>query len=108
LASSRDTRNSADVRDVISVMSAFQEQNQVRIEMRLELKTDVKGQDIVMYLAAHERGKEFGEAPSLASVSVTCLAMNKASMEACLIHALYVLDFQLALHEWGSADKKSQ
>jgi hypothetical protein len=106
LASSRDTRNSADVKDVISVMSAFEEQNKVFIEMRMGLKLDAKEPDLVLHLAAHQLPSEIGVLPALASVSVTCSAMNKATLEACLIHALYVLDFQLALSEFESVNKK--
>jgi hypothetical protein len=48
---------------------------------------------------AHRRDRDVGEVPPLASVSVNCLALNLRSLDAALIHVLYLLDGQLAENE---------
>ena len=50
---------------------------------------------------AHPRAGEIGEVPPLGSVSVTCSATRLRTMEAALIHALYMLDGQLAKGEFA-------
>jgi hypothetical protein len=92
--------------DVLMSMVAFERINNVRLEIRLS-STETRGKaDLQIMCAAHAVGVEIGEAPSLASVSVTCLATNLKSLDAALIHALYLLDGKLASNELGGTVKK--
>jgi putative effector of murein hydrolase len=52
--------------------------------------------DLRIAALAHDLSKEIGEVPPLASASVTILGTRLKSLEGALIHALYVLDDQLA------------
>jgi len=92
----------------MNIIEVFENTNRVKIEIRLGILRTTKSHDLGMTLVAHEEGKEIGDQPSLASVSVTCSAMNQATLEACLIHALYVLDFQIALAEFDAVPKKTE
>jgi hypothetical protein len=102
LASSRSSSNGADWRDVAGNLVAFEAMNGCRLEIRLST-ADWKGRaDIRATVVAHSRKVEIGDQPSLGSVSVTCSDTRLKSLEGLLIHALYMLDAQLANVEmWG-------
>lgn len=101
MASNRDSSRSADWRDVVGNLVAFEAINGVRLEIRMST-TDHHGRaDLLILVMAHDKDKEIGEVPSLASVSVTCSATRLRTMEAALIHALYSLDGQLAKGEFA-------
>jgi len=106
LASSRGTSNGADWRDVAGNLVAFEAINGVRLEIRVAT-TDYHGRaDLSVEVVAHDRKVEIGAAPSLGSVRLTCSAMRLKSLEGALIHALYLLDSQLAEHELGTEVKE--
>lgn len=88
-----------EVADVRDMLEAFEEHNGVKLEMRLELVSKQNGPDIVIAGLAHQAGVPIGEAPPLASVSVTCSGMNLKHLAGALTHVMYALDFQLALNE---------
>lgn len=75
---------------------AFEAINQVRLEIRMSTTDDHGRADLRVLVAAHPVGVEIGDQNSLGSVSVTCSATRLRTMEAALIHALYLLDAQLA------------
>lgn len=97
-----------EVADVTDVLNGFEMHNNVRIEIRLNVLLTSKGPDLVMRAAAHDAGREIGDLPSLASVSVKCSAMNLRTMMGALTHLLYALDFQLALNEMGGNTKAGE
>ncbi len=76
-------------------IEAFEAINKVKIELRMSTKRTRGVGDLVIMVAAHSQAIEIGEAPSLASVSVTCSATGLKTIEAALIHALYLLDARL-------------
>ena len=96
----------SEVADVTDILEAFETHNKVRIECRLTLIRTSKGPDLSLMMAAHEEGVEIGEVPSLASVNVKCSATNLKTLSSALTHAMYALDFQLALNEMESASTK--
>lgn len=99
-------RSGLDLTDVAMNIAAFEQMNQVKIEMRLSVGDRQGRACVLVTAAAHQRDLDIGEAPSSASVSVNCLALNLRSLDAALIHALYLLDGQLDNNEPGGKVKK--
>jgi hypothetical protein len=78
---------------------AFEAINGVRLELRIST-ADYHGRaDLAVAALAHSRKVEIGDQPPLGSVSVTISGTRLQSLEGALIHALYLLDAQLAEHE---------
>lgn len=104
---SRDVwKNGIGVVDVAMNMVAFETMNNVKIELRMSVG-DRGGRACVLITAlAHARDQEIGEVLPLASVNVNCLATNLQTLDAALIHALYMLDGQLVENELGTKVKK--
>ncbi len=97
-----------DLPEVLMNLLAFEEMNQVQIEIRLSSGSSGGLRDLMMTLVAHDKKTEIGEAPPLASVSLSCSGLRLRSLEAALIHGLYSLDGQLGRQELGSeAPKKA-
>jgi hypothetical protein len=82
-------------------MVAFEAMNNVRIEVRMSVGDHHGRSDLLIAALAHPRNVEIGEVPPLASVSLSCLGSHLKSLEAALIHALYLLDGQLAENALG-------
>jgi len=101
LALSRGTSNGADWRDVVGNMVAFEAINGVRLEVRMTTGDHQGKADLKLSILAHRIGQEIGEAAPLASVSLTTSATHLRTMEAALIHGLYMLDGQLASGEFA-------
>jgi hypothetical protein len=106
LASSRISSNAPDWQDVAANLIAFEAMNNVRLEMRVSTADDHGLADLLVTVAAHERTVEIGDQPSLGSVSVKCSGTRLKSLEACTIHALYLLDSKLARLELEGSIKK--
>jgi len=99
LATKQNASNGPDWRDVAGNIVAFEAMSGVRVEIRLST-TDYRGRaDIAITALAHQVGKEIGEALPLASVSVRCSGTKLRTVDAALIHALYLLDGQLGWQE---------
>ena len=88
-----------DLVDVAMNMVAFEVMNNVRMEVRLTVVNRKGEADILIAALAHDRSVPTGDLPPLASVNVSCLGTRLQSLEAALIHALYMLDGQLAKNE---------
>lgn len=95
-----------EVADVRDTLQAFEENNNVKLEIRMSLSVLNGTPDVQITAIAHERGVEIGDRPPLASVSVKCSAMNLKHWKAVHTHVLYALDFQLALNEFESVPAK--
>jgi len=76
------------------------------VEVRLSVVDRDGRADLMIAALAHDRAVEIGEVPPLASASVTCSGTRLTKLEAALIHALYMLDGQLAKNELGAEPKK--
>jgi hypothetical protein len=86
---------------VVGNLVAFEVINNVRLEIRMSTADDHGRVDLAITVAAHDREVPLGDQPSLGSVSVTCSGTRLRTMEAALIHALYLLDGQLAAGEFA-------
>lgn len=85
---------------------AFQAINNVRVEMRLSAGDWQGRADVRLTMVAHPLEGEIGEVVPLGSVSLNLLATNLRTMDAALIHGLYVLDARLASGEFASIIKE--
>jgi hypothetical protein len=101
LASNRDSSRSADWRDVAGNLVAFEAMNNVRLEIRMSTTDDHGRADLAITVVAHDRKVLVGDQPPLGSVSVTCSGTRLRTMEAAVIHALYLLDGWLAKGEFA-------
>lgn len=91
--------------DVTDLLLAFEQQNEVQLTMMLVPLKYPKGPDLAIIVKAEGKSRKDGVLCELASVSVKCSGMNLKSLQSAVTHALYALDFQLALNEWGVAGK---
>lgn len=106
MASRHSSLEMTEIADVRELMAAFEETNKVRVEVRWNIARRVRGSDLLVTMVAHQEGTEIGVVPPLASVSVKCSAMNLKTWNAVHTHCLYALDFQLALNEFESVERK--
>ena len=96
-----------EISDVLDLLMGFQEHNSVQVEMRMSVVDAPGKQDLVITVLAHDKAAEIGGLPPLASVSVKCLGLSLRMLRDAVTHALYALDFQLALHELAEKEPKS-
>jgi hypothetical protein len=75
---------------------AFEALNDVRIEVRMSVGDRNGEADVRLVALAHNRNLPVGEAPPLASASLSCSGSRLLTMDAALIHLMYMLDGQLA------------
>lgn len=92
--------------DVIDLVEAFQVHNQVKLWFRFNVGVTAGVPDLYLTAEATEQDGTLGDRPTLASVSVRCSALNLRNWNAALTHAMYALDFQLALNELEKAEPK--
>ena len=99
MASSRGTSNGPDVRDITDTMLAFQDINQLRLELRcgvfLKSGTPVMGFE----LTAWESKNESTEVTPLACVKSTAGSTDRRTVEAVIFQLMYALDAELARME---------
>jgi len=100
LASSRGSSNGVDWRDVAGNIVAFEAINGVRVELRITTTNHHGRADLWIALLAHPADREIGEVAPLASVSLSTSATRLRSLEAAIIHGLYLLDGKLASNEF--------
>ena len=92
--------------DVTDLLGAFESQNEVRITVSIAHLATPKGPDLAVMVSAEGKSRKSGGVLQLASVSVKCSALRLSSLASVITHALYALDFQLALNEWGVVENK--
>lgn len=80
---------------------AFEAINNVWVDLRMVVGDHRGGADIQITATAMPRGVAIGDQPPLGSVNVSCSGTRLKSLEAALIHTMYLLDGQLAAHEMG-------
>jgi|SRR5215208_1641140 len=106
LAQSRGSLNSPDWQDISTIIRTFEGTEQVDITVELT-HTMVMGASALLVAAkAYSNKKGEQAAQPLASASATCSATGLRTLEAAVIHVLYVLDFQIAVAELGKAEVK--
>jgi len=106
LASKHFSLNMSELGDVTDLLYAFEQQNKVRLHCRFGVEMEGKSPTIGLTMFAYGVEDVDTVLPPLASVSVICSALNLKTWNAALTHALYALDFQLALNEYESAAVK--
>jgi hypothetical protein len=99
LASKVDLSSGLGWKDVAGNLVAFEAINGVRLELRISTADHHGRADLAVAALAHNRKAEIGGQPPLGSVSVTISGTRLKSLEGALIHALYLLDAQLAERE---------
>lgn len=95
-----------DLLDIVSLITAFESINRIKLEIRMGRSDTSRLPDLAVTLVANDISSQVGEAPPLASASLTCLGTNLSSLSAVLIHGLYLLDAQLARLEMGGKETK--
>jgi len=93
----------SEIADVTDMLHGFEEHNSCNIQMEIVTTKVAKTPSLVIVMTAYPRGVAMSEASCLASVSVTCSALNLKNWNSALTHVMYALDFQLALNELGHA-----
>lgn len=105
MASKGDTSSGLGWKDVLGNLVAFEEINRVQLEIRMSILKTTKRTDLAIAVVAHEWGTEVGAVPPLGSANVTILGTRMQSLEGALIHALYLLDKQLADYELSKTER---
>ena len=103
MASSRGTSNGPDWLDLAELIAAFEEQNGVRVSLRMGLVTRGIASDLTVVGEVWDRNQESGEAKPLASQTVLCRRERFRTMEGLFTFLMYQLDFQLAELEWAKS-----
>lgn len=100
MASSRGSLNQADVVDLVAVMEAFEEMNQVVLTLTGRVETVADKRQLVFLFQAHDKEKEIGEVPSLASVRCVIGLRDHKTLESAFLWSLYRIDGELAKVEF--------
>ena len=106
MASKHFSLQMGEVADILDLLIGFEQQNKVELQFRLALSTEPKHRDIVVTAAAYPPEDALMAQPPLAFASVECLATGLRNLRDVVTHALYQMDFQLALHEFESVNPK--
>lgn len=107
MASSRPSSATVEWADVAFQVVAFEAMNQVKIVLTLTVEDNRGKADVTIGAAAHRRSPAGVEAAPLALVSVICSATRLRTLEAAVIHTLYILDGKLAEEEFERAKNQS-
>ena len=95
MGSSKIYSAGVDLVDVAAVMTALEEINRVRLEVKLNLVWIVGKQVLEMVVSAYDRMGEDGEASALAYQRCRIGYLSPQTMEAAILQALYGVDAQL-------------
>lgn len=85
--------------DVAHLMRAFEEMNQVKLELSFTIEQPKGHWELMGKVTAWSREPAVVDQPLLGSRSVICSATNLQTVEAVAIHLLYMLDGFLAQQE---------
>jgi hypothetical protein len=108
LASRHHSLDLSEIADVTDMLFGFEEHNNCQVTMNVSCEQAGKVRTLIVAATAWRKGQLPVGVDCLASVSVTCSALNLRNWNSALTHALYALDFQLALKELGHAEPKKQ
>jgi hypothetical protein len=82
--------------DLAMNIVAFEAMNNCRIVLTLTVYDRGGRGDVRIQATAYDREQDPAVVPSLASVSVSCLSTRLLTLDAALIHTLYILDGEIA------------
>lgn len=108
MASRHHSLDLSEIADITDMLLGFQEHNSCLVSLGVTVEAEGKHRSLVISVEAWTTDSNRTGAPLLASVSVKCSALNLRNWNSALTHALYALDFQLALLELGHAEPKKQ
>jgi hypothetical protein len=97
LASSRDSSNGPDVRDIAVAMMEFQEASDGMVIVALSAVDLGAGPTIMARAEVWPVGHEVPAPVPLVSVSAICSVLGSQTLGTAVFRLLYALDFQLAL-----------
>lgn len=106
LASRHHSLDLSELADVMDIVRAFEEHNSAQTFFRFNVGMVGKRPELFLTAACWGKDQETTVVPSSASVSVKCSDLNLKTWNAALTHVLYALDFQLALNEFESVERK--
>lgn len=105
MASRHFSLRMSEIGDLIDLLWAFEKQNKVGLGCYLSTVVTKGNVDLGIRMDAFDIMSDPTERAPLASVRVTCSDMNLVMVRDAVTRALYALDMQLALNEFGPAPK---
>ena len=96
MASSRDTSNGPDWKDIAAALQAFQSQEELDLTVILRAVGTENRPDLEVEVQARPKLIWKQEAAPWDYVKLTCSATQRKTLEAALLAALYQLDFRIA------------
>lgn len=108
MASSRDTSNSPDWRDLASIIDSFEKQDQVTVTITLSVEVLEGVPEMFVELNTGISLTADAELAPSGCVRLKCSATNRKTLEAAILAGLYQLDFQLACNEYDGDKKKRE
>jgi hypothetical protein len=106
LASSRDTSNAPDWKDLASIIDSFQQTDNVLVAFTMGTTIIAGIPDLEIVCVWNTRERVDAGLAALGSQKLTCSGSRMKSLEAALLALLYRVDFQLALEEFEGVKKK--
>lgn len=106
MASSRDTRNGPDLKDLIVGMNAFEQINTVSLALGVSLVTEKGDAALEFRLTAFDKSVESSEAKPLASVKLIAGYSDPRTMGALILQLMYKVDAALATQAFTEAMRK--
>lgn len=106
LASKQPLSNVLDVRDVIYLLEAFEELNSCILSVSFSLTRKAGKEDLKVEIVASSTRSANVDPARLASVNSSLSALNTLSMEGATMHALYLMDAELARIEMEAPQPK--
>jgi len=106
LASSRDSSNTPDWKDLAEILNSFQNQNKLTVEVTILPVVTGTTCDLSLSLRWGDVGAGREDWPHQNLLRATCLGTNRKGLESAILALLYQLDFKLALTEYDGIVKK--
>lgn len=106
MAKSRASLNQLDLTDVAVAWAAFEEINQVDVEIALVMAKRGPHRELVLKAKAVDRKDECVDQKRSVLANANSWVMNHKSMDAAVFHLLYTLDGLIAEQEFINAAKK--
>jgi len=100
LASRHHSLDMSETKDMIELIRAFEQHNSLRIGVSLTVEDRDGRLQMAVSVHAFARGVVDAEPAPLASVLLYSFPTNQRTLMGLLTHALYALDFRLAVNEF--------
>lgn len=107
MASSRDSSNTPDWRDIASAMAAYEQQEACTLELTVVSAGSAEKPDMRLVLRSGLEVGEDGEVKPSVYASALCSKERFRTLESAILFLLYQLDFMSALREFDGIDIKA-